>query len=85
MSCLDYALNGKCCICYEKVEGGESPHLNDGITKMWTRSGVHYACQSCVEKYREKKERGEIDVFEVECDCSNCDCEKNTQCDCSCC
>ena len=45
--------------------GFQLQQLCDALTKIETRSGTHYVCTEFLGKYREKYERGEIDIFEI--------------------
>jgi len=67
MSCLDYAIDGKCCLvsCREKVTDETPGYLSDALTKVETRSGTHYVCNSCLSELEEQYENGEIDVFTI--------------------
>lgn len=63
MSCLKYAIDGKCCQCKEQVTE-KIPGYSE-LQEVETRSGTHYVCDDCLERMKEKYEAGELDIFEI--------------------
>lgn len=65
MSCISYAIDGQCCMCYSDVDGDYVGAKTDALTEVETRSGTHYLCDECFEKHKKKYEDGEMDIFNV--------------------